>query len=48
MSRKAKYSPETKANVCEDYLLNNIYMQEICSKYNISFNIKSGTCSIYN
>ncbi|MGU8435411.1 hypothetical protein ACV3RS_15615 [Clostridium perfringens] len=47
MSRKAKYSPETKANACEDYLKNNLFMQEICSKYNIPFNIKSCTCSVY-
>lgn len=47
MSRKAKYSPETKANACEDYLKNNLSMQEICSKYNNPFNIKSYTCSVY-
>ncbi len=26
MSRKAKYSPETKASACEDYLSGNLYI----------------------
>ncbi|WEV20274.1 helix-turn-helix domain-containing protein [Clostridium perfringens] len=47
MSRKIKYSPEIKANACEDYLTNNLSMQEICSKYKIPFNVKSYTCSVY-
>lgn len=28
-------------------MLNNLPMQEICSKYKIPFNIKSYTCSVY-
>lgn len=48
MSRKAKYTPETKMNACEDYLSGNLSMKEICCKYKIPFNEKAGSCSVYD
>ncbi|WP_066712009.1 helix-turn-helix domain-containing protein [Clostridium sp. Marseille-P299] len=47
MSRKAKYSPETKASACEDYLSGNLSMREICAKYDIPFNEKKRNCSVH-
>lgn len=47
MSRKAKYSPETKASACEDYLSGNLSMREICAKYDIPFNEKKSNCSVH-
>lgn len=43
MSRKSKYSIETKIAACEDYLSENYSHEEICEKYNISFHKKSCT-----
>lgn len=48
MSRKPKYSAETKANACELYLSGNMSMAEICELFDIPYNFKSHNCSIYD
>lgn len=46
MSRKTKYSFETKVNACKDYLSGNYSHKEVCEKYGISFHEKSRTSMI--
>lgn len=48
MSRKFKYPPELRVKACEEYLSGCFSMLDICNKYDISYNDKSGTCPIYD
>jgi len=48
MSRKFKYSPELKIKACEEYLSGCFSMLDICNRYDITYNHKKGTCSIYD
>jgi len=48
MSRKFKYSPELKVKACEEYLRGSFSMLDICNRYDINYNHKKGTCSIYD
>lgn len=48
MYRKFKYSPELKVKACEEYLSGCFSILYICNRYDINYNHKKGTYSIYD
>lgn len=47
MSRKIKYTPEQKIQICKEYLAGDISMQLLCEKHGIPFSKKRNTCDVY-